>query len=312
MAGSLEKPKKQYALNQCALYGLRSRGQLAGLLHWQGSVSSLQQFCKAENYRVFASKPTGRIVQEPKDLLKGMHVRIATLLRRVATPNYLHSGIGKRSYISNARAHASQLPTIKLDIRKFYPSTKWGHVFRFFRNDMRCVPDVAGLLATICCYRRRHLPTGSCLSQVLSFWTFKPLFDAIHAYCSTRGGVMTLYVDDITATIANVSHGDIKHVGRLVQQAGLDWGKGRLFAKGRLKTITGVVMKIETLRAPNRLHKKLGDGLRDLGRLPVGSEQRAKAGRSAVGRAQAIAQVDHRQAGMSAAVTNVVARLGVS
>jgi len=238
-----------------------------------------------------------------------MHARIANLLRRVLTPDYLHSGVAGRSYISNARQHALTAPTATLDIRKFYASTKWAHVFRFFNSDMRCAPDVAGLLASISCYQHDHVPTGSCLSQVLAFWTFKPLFDAIHEHCVSRGGLMTLYVDDVTATINNVSHGDIVHIGALVERAGLHWGKEKLFRKGRAKLVTGVIARGRDLEAPNRLHKKLGDGLKSLDILGVGSAEWTKAGRSAIGRAQAISQVDKRRRSMSIAVAKVVDRL---
>ena len=74
------------------------------------------------------------------------------------------------------------MPALKLDIPKLFGSTPHSHVTGFFKNDMNCAPDVAGLLARLRCVTVKsvlHLPTGSPLSQILAFYSYWAMFEAL-------------------------------------------------------------------------------------------------------------------------------------
>ena len=150
---------------------MRGRGQFESLLgvEW-GAVGRL---IDPENYRVWTDKTNGkeREIQQPIAWLAKIHERIGALLSRIEVPDYLYSQKG-RSSIDNARQHLGDIPLVKTDIHKFYPSITRQMVYRMFTLDFQCAADVADRLADICCYQQRHVPTGSTLSGRVAFLGF--------------------------------------------------------------------------------------------------------------------------------------------
>jgi len=295
----LERPKKQYALNQCALYGIRGLGELAAILEWKENPVDLERFAdRPYNYRAWTEE--GRAIQAPIESLRSVQVRIATLLRRVQPPEYRHSGIRKRSFLTNAQQHLADDPSIKIDIRKFYPSTSFDHVRRFFRNDLRCAGDISVILAKLCCYRRNlgnagHLPTGGVHSEVLGFYCHKRAFDALLARAEGRGGAMSVYVDDIMVTMPNASLTDLEWVRRLFSRSGIEMhrGKSRVISKRAPKTITGVIIRNGTTHAIAAQHRKTKE-LEEALVAELNLEAKKKIARSLLGHLDHIAQVDAR------------------
>jgi hypothetical protein len=139
----LETPKKQYTLHDCALYGIRGIGQLIHLLHWEGSRQELEDLPTAPGSYKAWRNDKGRLIQAVnlKETngwqLRMIQARIAVLLRRVMPPEYRHSGVRGRSFITNAQQHLQDDPSIKLDIKSFYPTTTFQHVRRFFVETCR-------------------------------------------------------------------------------------------------------------------------------------------------------------------------------
>ena len=295
----LELPKKQYALNQCALYGIRGLGRLGVILCWRGVPAELEQFADSpNNYRTWFED--GREIQSPIDDLRAIHTRIATLLRRVQPPAYRQSGIRKRSFLTNAQQHLADDPSIKVDIRKFYPSTSFDHVRRFFKRDLQCAGDVAIVLTKLCCYRKDlghsgHLPTGGVHSEVLGFYCHKRTFDALLARTAARGGAMSVYVDDIMATMPNASLTDLEWVRRLFSCAGIEMhrGKSKVIPKQAPKTITGVIIRNGKTTAPAAQHRKLKELEVALAEA-ADPEEKKRIARSLVGHLDHIAQIDAR------------------
>ena len=161
----------RYVLNQSPLYKLRSRKKLASILRTQ--LNELEKLAKQDdNYRIFnihKDKGKPREINEPKPQLRRIQHRLFSLLRRISVPDYLHSGSKGKSYISNAEAHVGHTALIKLDITKFFPSTKYWHTVDFFKNTMKCSPDVAGLLTNLLTCNG-HIPTGSSISQFIGWY----------------------------------------------------------------------------------------------------------------------------------------------
>ncbi len=284
------------------LYGIRSRKRLVEVLDWQGSVKALDGFVEQpDNYNCFLHEEDGkkpRPVQQPTPKLEALHRRVARLLLRILPPDYLHSGLRKRSFVTNAAQHVNGHPAVKLDVHKFYPSTLHSHVCGFFKNQMACAPDVAGLLASLCCVTVngvRHLPTGSPLSQILAFYSHRQMFDELSAYVAARGGVITVYVDDITASMEFASVGDIRAMGRIITRHGLMWHKERFFPRGHSKAITGAIAKVDHLEAPKKQHLKYATARDRVDHPSLLVADQKQAARSAIGLLQCIAQIDERQ-----------------
>lgn len=227
-----------------------------------------------------------------------MHKHIARLLLRIAPPAFLHSGIRKRSFITNAASHVNAYPAVKLDIKRFYPSTLHSHVCGFFKNQMNCAPDVAGLLSSLACVTRNglmHLPTGSPLSQILAFYSHEKMFSELDEYVRRRRGVFTVYVDDVTASLPFASAADIRAMGRIITKHGLTWHKQRLFRAGVPKLITGAIAKKGRLEAPNRQHFKYARTRDQIDQRALNVGERKLIAKSAIGLIQCIAQIDTRQ-----------------
>ena len=305
----LDFSREKYAPEQSPLFGLRSKRKLAELLGWSGTGNELDAFAnRADNYRIFTIQEHGkkpREVQEPKEGLQRIHRRLASLLLRIAPPDYLHSGLRKRSFVTNGACHVNAMPAIKLDIRKFYPSTKWAHIFRCFREDFQCAEDIAGVLASLSCVSTvsgRHLPTGSAVSQILAFYVHRPMFDAINGISLERKGVFTLYVDDMVLSLPDASPADIRRVGRLITGQGLGWHKARFFPAGTPKRITGTIASPDHLRANKRQHFKYLRTLESMDAAKAGTEK-ASAARRGIGLLFSIAQVDPHYAARARKMT---------
>lgn len=260
---------KKLPIEQCWLYAIASPKDLARRLstnHDVLTVNDLNQLATdAGNFNVFMSNKNGkkRQVQQPRQRLQRLHRRIHDLLSRIETPGYLHSAIAGHSYITNASAHETIVPSIKIDVKKFFPSVPRGAVFEFFAVSMRCSRDVAGLLANLLTYQG-HLPTGGSASPIIAYYAFKKMFDAIEVAALSRGLVMTCYVDDVTITGVRASRGLLQQIRTIIADHGLKSHKVKYLAANRPKVITGVVVTRHGLRLPNRRHRAISQGFSEL------------------------------------------------
>lgn len=110
---------------------------------------------------------------------------------------------GGKSHIDNARCHAANPNCVQMDLRHFYQTVRKMYVYQLFVSTFKMAEDIALLLADIATIPPKrsteaYLPTGSPLSQLLAFWTYKKTFDDINRESKARGIVFTLYVDDMT------------------------------------------------------------------------------------------------------------------
>lgn len=296
----LERPAKAYDITQCGLYGIKGLRQLCDVLKWTHGSAELDALANGEkNYRVFPlNKGTAkeRWVQAPSDALDIVQARIATLLRRVAPPDYRHSGVRERSFITNAAQHANGLPAVKIDVAKYYPSTSFGHIVQLFRDRLRCASDVAIVLAKLCCFECRCLPTGGRHSEIVAFMAHKDLFDSWDDRAKSRGGAFGLYVDDAVMSMECASSGDLRRAGEELRSRGLKLNekKSRVMPKDEPKTITGVLVTADSIRAPQVQHQRLKAGMEAFKLQSPKSPERKAAALSVLGRMDHMAQIDDR------------------
>ncbi len=245
--------KKNYPIDQCRLYTTKSPADLAARLNT--TVAVLEELAKDQsNYKIFEiGEQKKRKIEEPKPKLQRLHAHIHGLLSRVSTPDYLHSGIKGRSYLSNAKAHIGTGALIKIDVKKFFPSVPRSAIYDFFFRHLRCAGDVAGLLANILTIDK-HLPTGSSASTLISYYAFKDMYDKIQRLADEHNLTVTSYVDDITISGTGATRKLMYEVRRIIGQYGLKTHKAKYFAARRPKVVTGVVVANGEVRLPNRRH----------------------------------------------------------
>lgn len=280
--------RKSYAADQSALYKVKSPAQLAGILRI--NYKQISRVASAQNNYVCFRNKKGRDIQDPKPDLKRIQKRIADLLARIETPDFLHSARKGRSYVTNARQHDAALPSVKLDIRRFFVSVRAAAVFHFFKDEMQCQPDVAGLLTRLVTVDG-HLPTGGNASPILSYFTYKQMFQEIDALAAARGCVMSCLMDDITFTGGGATASLLLEIRQILKRYRQWAHKTMVFKAFEPRVITGVAVTANGLRLPNKRQKAIAQDQRDL-RAAQTDDARLTILRRAMGRAYEAAQID--------------------
>ena len=269
MQKSLQSPKQTkeaYDLDQCALYKVRSKRRLAEVLG--RNLKELTCLSKDKgNYKVFelpesicvftGKKTKARLVHDPIPELKSLHRRIQTLISRVKIPDYCHGGAKGRSYRTNAHTHVDSYEVATFDLKSFFSSTTAPQIFSFFRNDMQCAADIAGLLTDLCTYKRA-LPTGSPLSPLLAFWANRALFATLDKRAKELDLKLSVYVDDVTISGRHLPRSLPTQVEGIVTKFGhkLATHKTRVFGHNSPKHVTGVVIHRGKLSVPHTRFQK--------------------------------------------------------
>lgn len=190
---------------KCLLYGLKSKKKLKELLHIKRNVYCKGSFvnCKVKPYIDTKIKP--RIIEAPDKDLQVIQRRILRFLQNLGVPDYVFSGVKKRSYIDNAKKHSGNLYLYKTDISAFFPSITRNKIYNFYINKLKVSPDVANILTNFSTLNlnlkrqsssnmkkvnqflenknikiRNHLITGSPLSCILSYLANVDMFEEIY------------------------------------------------------------------------------------------------------------------------------------
>jgi hypothetical protein len=256
----IKRNGKSYALNDSPLYKITSKKKLLSIL--SRTPVTISDLTKAiGDYSIFIDKKNPlkpRTIEKPNKNLDIYQSRIASLLCRIESPDFLHSGTKKRSHVSNAKAHLANENTFTTDIKSFFPSTPIEKVFSFFYSVMKCEPDVSEILAKLCTCNG-HIPTGSRISMPMSFWANEKMFSELQNLSIQYNVKMTLYVDDITFTGNNVNRIFVSTVKKIISRHGhiMHPKKSTLYLKGSVKVITGVVVRNGMALAKNEQHKNL-------------------------------------------------------
>ncbi|MBA5608512.1 RNA-directed DNA polymerase [Duganella sp. FT3S] len=294
MTSSLRKPK-QYELEKSPFFQLKSKKKLAELLNVSlPSLSRTQIEKLASCYRIFVDRESRRFITEPVGELQVIHQRLLQYFSRIAPPDYLHSARKKRSYKSNAEQHIGNTNVLKIDIKKFFPSVQFSYIHDFFSNQLQCAPDIAAILARLCTVKTSrhgvHLPTGSCISPVLSFLANKPMFDRVAALCASQRCTFSLYVDDITISGAGATHALLTSIAVEINNAGYGFHKIKSYFS-EPAVVTGLIVTHDRLCLPHERQKKIREVAEAL-RISIDTGIRERLLASLVGRLSEAEQID--------------------
>lgn len=257
-------------LEDCHLYAIDSPVDLARRLGI--SVDAVERLANAcDQYKLWTTQDR-RDVEEPVRELQQLHARVHKYLSRVEVPDFLHSPVKHRSYVTNAKAHAIGGPSIKIDIRRFFQSVPKAAIRRFFKEDMRCKGDVAEILAKLLTFNG-HLPTGSSSSPILAYYGFLRMFREIDVLATSQGLAVTCYVDDITVTGSPNSGQTVRDLQAIIARAGLRSHKVKMFAARRAKIITGVIVDGFDIKLPNKRHRAIAEKFNELSQVEDPTEE---------------------------------------
>lgn len=163
----------------------------------------------SKKYRKFTDANT-----KHKKILK----RINYYLNKIELPTYYFSKTNS-CYKNNATFHKGNTKFILMDISSFYPNCKFSYVKDFCLSDdglnMKKViknslgeekyeTDVADVFARLVTVPKnknknnRIIPQGYPTSTLMSFFSYKNMFDEINGLAKSNGLKFSLYVDDLT------------------------------------------------------------------------------------------------------------------
>lgn len=285
---------KFYPLQGCIFYKLSSKKRLEKILFT--SIKELQFLSNDINYVLFYEKSDinkKRLIEKPNEKLDIIHTRIASLISRITQPQYMHSGLINKSYISNAKQHIGKKPTLTTDIKSFFPSTTRQKVFNFFYKKLCCSSDIADLLSLLCTINN-HIPTGSRISMPLAYWANANMFNNLYAISCANNIIMTVYVDDVTFSGEKVNKQFLSRVKKIITSEShiMHPTKTILYSGTEIKKITGVIISNDKLKVPNSLHNKIYLDIEEWKSLDNNDNTAVK--NRLLGRVYAAANIDNR------------------
>lgn len=212
-----------------------------------------------------------RLIERPSHELKQVQTRISELLNRIEIPTFLFCPARRRSYITNASSHVNSAVVKKLDIKEYFQRTSSKRVYWFFHSYMECAEDIAGILTAILTYKG-HLPTGSPSSPILSYYAHVDMWERVDTLAREAGCTLTVYMDDVTLSGMKVPDSLVWKIKQQIHRCGLQYHKEKFYA-GKVREVTGVIIRDGQLKLPNRQHKKIYELRQQLARGAESEQQ---------------------------------------
>ena len=184
--------------------GLKTRAELAALL--EVKVSLLTHVAYREKppayYRTWEIKKKSggfRTIRAPHGSLYLLQAKLNQILQVVHVPKAsTHGFVSGRSVATNAKPHVARRFVLNLDLKDFFPTINFGRVRgMFMAKPLNCSPDVATIIAHICCVDN-GLAVGAPTSPVVANMVSLRMDAALLRLAVRYGCFYTRYADDIT------------------------------------------------------------------------------------------------------------------
>ncbi len=264
-----------YPLDQCALYKCQSKKRLNKVLGFSYKTALAYtgiQFYRVRKIQKDSNPLECRVVYAPHWKLKKAQARIKKLLERVQTPSWLYSGKKGVCHVDNARHHEGSPYVLTLDLASFFDACNRNAVYLFFRDKMKCAPDVASILTDLTTLGLQDgtcvIPTGSPSSQLVSYFAYEDMFEELHELAAAGELIISLYVDDITISSMSGFSNPKKleeRINQILRAYGhrLNRSKTRYSGKAAYSHVTGVALDgYGALHVENALRWKIITGMK--------------------------------------------------
>lgn len=218
--------------------------------------------------------------------------RICYFLSKIELPNYLFSK-KESDYKKNALYHLGNTKFILLDIDSFYPHCRFKYVKDFFANEsglnmikiikdkngnvIKLESDVANSMAQMVTTpisnstNERIIPQGYPTSTIISYLSYKSMFDEINNIAKKYGCTFSTYVDDLSFSykindfnpddliaevedVLNKYHHSISKNKIKIIDIEKELGPNEQLI---LPLITGLTVKRYSVRASKKMHSKM-------------------------------------------------------
>lgn len=189
------------------------------------------------------------------------------ILNKFSMSNQANAYIKKRSIVTNALPHLRAKTLIKIDIKDFFSSINYKHVysqFRFFGYG----ENVSKYLALLCVDGDLKLPQGAPTSPTISNLICILMDSRIYNFCKKRNLNFTRYADDITiSSQRKLDYNEIMSIKNLIfkiireMQFEPNLDKFKFFYSGSKLQVTGVVVN-DKLSVPKEKIRELDNAIR--------------------------------------------------
>jgi RNA-directed DNA polymerase len=173
---------------------------LVGLQLWQLTwwVWALNPHRRYDHFNIRRSDGSRRAISAPIKPIKDIQRCIATVLSATyEPPAHVHGFTTGRSPLTNAREHVRQRWVLRVDLEDFFPSINFGRVRGLFMAPpYEYPPDVATLLAQICCHEN-ELPQGAPSSPIISNLICRGMDRELARLAKAERCRFTRYADDL-------------------------------------------------------------------------------------------------------------------
>lgn len=147
-----------------------------------------------------------RAIEPSYEYLKKAQRRIDRKILKPAMtdlPVEIMGGRPKVSVIQNAKYHSRSKGLMKYDVKNFFPSIKYKHVYDIFRYRLGYCEEAANILAKLCTYPSvgdTHVPQGAPTSTSIAIFVLEKMCIRLKEYCDTHDLKFSIWVDDITVS----------------------------------------------------------------------------------------------------------------
>ena len=174
--------------------------------------------------------------------LREIQERLKGLLQRIELLSYVHGGVPACSTRSNAEPHLNNKAMLLCtDLENHFPKVSPKKVYKMFRYNQECSPDVARILTRLTTLNGR-LPQGYLTSTIVSNLVTIDLSKRLHDFAKVRGVKCTQYVDDYSFSGSRKFARRINNIIKIASQEGftINLSKTKVSFEDEEQIVTGI------------------------------------------------------------------------
>lgn len=179
------------------------------------------------------------------------------ILSKMHVSNYAMGFCENRSILDNAKIHTNKECIINMDLKDFFPSIHFEHVFMIFKY-YGYTKEISFVLAKLCTYNNR-LPQGSPASPYISNIRCLKLDARLSALAKSYKADYSRYADDITFSGSKNIIGLILLSKKIIKEEGFNINekKTRTAFSHQRQEVTGLIVNNDRVRVNKHYKRKL-------------------------------------------------------
>jgi len=179
------------------------------------------------------------------------------ILQKLQIPEYAYGAIKGKDNISNAKKHQGKKYIFTTDLTNFFPSVSHKQVFEMFIS-FDFSPTVARYLTKLTTYKGK-LPQGAPTSPIVANLVFVKTGKRLQQFATDNNLTFTSFVDDLTFSSPVDFKAKTQFILNAVVADGFKISHKKTNYKSKLPTVTGIIVKNNSLDLPKEFKDKLKD-----------------------------------------------------